>query len=167
MGLFDFFIRRKTKSESDIFQGAFEETFSSHQLPFLSKAKLLVSLYEAFKAGTADNGMKKALVITGLSKQVLKPLLDRTWRLTHGRLQWQRILNSSQQLPYLMLDVANKQHAKPECIAMDGYARRVDDPYWVKNFPPCERADCMCQAIQMGKQQIERGSVPVLPPEGS
>lgn len=164
MGLFDFFRHGKKPSESDVFQMAFEEAFKPLDLPFLKKAKLLVTLYDAFKAGVADNGAKQAATITGLSKKELKPLLDRTWRLTHSRLQWQRIQESAEALPYLMLDVPEKLKAKPECVAMDGCARRVDDPYWASRFPPCERVGCLCRVIQMGDRQIERHGVTVIPP---
>lgn len=162
MGLFNF--RSKNPRESDVFQAAFEETFRAENIPFLKKAKLLVALYEAFKAGTADLGAKQAVEITGLSKTDLKPLLDRTWRLTHGRLQWQRIQETAEALPFLMLDVTPGKPVRPECVQMDGVARRVDDPYWKENYPPCERIDCMCRVIQLGQRQLDRLGVKVIPP---
>ena len=163
MGLFEFFRRDKKPDELAVFQKAFEETFTPLDLPFLKKAQLLVTLYDAFKAGVSDLGAKEAATVTGRSKKELKPLLDRTWRLTHGRLQWQRIQDSAETMPYLMMDVPEKLKAKPECVAMDGRARRVDDPYWKTHYPPCERAGCLCRVIQMGDRQIERHGVTVIP----
>lgn len=164
MGLFDLFRRDKRLSESDVFQAAFEDAFKPLNLPFLKKAKLLVALYDAFKAGDADNGAKQAATITGLSKKELKPLLDRTLRLTHGRLQWQRIRETAEAMPYLMLDVTPAAPVREQCRAMDGCARRIDDPYWEKNYPPCDLQGCLCRVIQMGERQIERHGVKVFPP---
>ncbi|MPN59675.1 hypothetical protein SDC9_207397 [bioreactor metagenome] len=122
-------------------------------------------LYEAFKAGVADLGAKEAVEISGLSNEKLKPLLDRTWRLTHSKLQRQRIEGAAEALPYLMLDVTPGTSVRPQCIEMDGIARRVDDPYWRENYPPCDRIDCMCRVIQLSDRQVQREGITVLPTE--
>lgn len=88
-------------------------------------------------------------------------------RLANSKRQRQRIMDAASTMPYLMLDVVNVAKAKPECAAMDGKARRVDDPYWEAHFPPCERLDCLCRVIQMGKRQLERNSVPLITPHRS
>lgn len=85
-------------------------------------------------------------------------------RVADSKAQLARIAEVAESFPYLMLDVPETQRARPECVAMDGYARRWDDPYWAKNFPPCERLDCLCSVIQMGQRQVDRNAVKVLTP---
>lgn len=87
-------------------------------------------------------------------------------RLADSQAQRERIAQAAETMPYLMLDVPETQRARPECLAMDGCARRWDDPYWEKNFPPCDRLDCLCSVIQMGQRQIDRNAVKVVPPDG-
>ena len=163
MGLLDFLRKKRERTELEIFQASFEKAFAPLKLPFLKKAQLLVSLYEAFKDGRADNGASVAAQITGETKRDLKPLLDRTWRLAHSQLQWQRIIESADTFPFLMFDVTDKTRARPQCVEMDGRARRVDDPFWKTNYPPCERPDCLCRVIQMGQRQIDRQGVTIIP----
>jgi uncharacterized protein with gpF-like domain len=93
----------------------------------------------------------------------MTPEQHRALRLADSQAQHKRIVQSSATLPYLMLDVPETQRARQECLAMDGCARRWDDPYWEKNFPPCERQDCLCRVIQMGQRQIDRNAVKVIP----
>ncbi|MDO8933049.1 MAG: phage minor head protein [Rhodocyclaceae bacterium] len=95
----------------------------------------------------------------------ITPAEHHAQRVADSATQRQRITAAVQSFPYLMLDVPEKQRARPECIAMDGCARRWDDPYWEKNFPPCERQDCLCSVIQMGQRQIDRHGVKVIRPD--
>lgn len=97
----------------------------------------------------------------------MTPEENRALRQFHSDEQKKRIAEAVGSFPYLMLDVPETQRARPVCLAMDGCARRWDDPYWEKNFPPCERKDCLCRVIQMGDRQIERNAVKVLAPEDS
>lgn len=146
----------------NVFEAACREAFSDVGITGGQMGALLPQLWGAFREGVADCGLSKAKSITGLHRDILKPALNRTWRLTYGRLQWERIVEAAESFPYLMLDVTEMQRARPECVAMDGKARRWDDPYWKTGFPPCERKNCLCRVIQMGQRQIDRGNVEVL-----
>lgn len=91
-----------------------------------------------------------------------KVLVDRIWHSANSLEQRRRMLERAESFPFFMLSVPEKWRARPECAEMDGCARGWNDPYWAKNFPPCERLNCLCGVIQTAPRQIEREHIKVI-----
>lgn len=88
--------------------------------------------------------------------EMVKMLVNRIWRLASSLWQYQRILRSKEQYPYLRIFVGNENKAKPECVALERKVLRLDDPFWNNGLPPCERLDCLCSVFQEDEKSIKR-----------
>ena len=88
--------------------------------------------------------------------------MDRKLREQQALEQKTRMIETHDALPFWMLDVPDLSRAKPECVSFDGKARMWNDPYWESGFPPCERDDCLCRVIALGRRQLERHEITLI-----
>jgi SPP1 gp7 family putative phage head morphogenesis protein len=96
------------------------------------------------------------------------------WSLPPGRLQtifrngvqtaynaghWRQFEQGALVRPWLMYDAINDTRTRPAHAAMDGYIRKVHDPFWDHHSPPCGH-NCRCSIIALTDAEADRRSPP-------
>lgn len=96
------------------------------------------------------------------NREMLEILINRIYGFAYGFAQHQRILDASKRFPYLLLNVVDASKAKPECIENDYKPYRIDSEFWKRDFPPCERIDCMCNVTQMNELMLKQRGLKIV-----
>lgn len=124
-------------------------TFSDHVAPSLVKRG-----WSNPKKST-DPGTGASVLPRFAGPACLKAIYDANLRIVHAEDRWQRIQAAKGALPYLLYDHTPSAWQRPEHAAWDGLVLPVDDPWWLRHYPP--RAwGCRCRVIQLGDRQLER-----------
>lgn len=88
-------------------------------------------------------------------------LVHRIHRLASGYERWQQI-HEAEIFSCLKLSVFDPAKARPQCIAIEGKALHMNNPYWKDNFPPCERLDCRCWVTAKTERGVERDGLEII-----
>lgn len=99
---------------------------------------------------------------------------QQSWTLPPGRLQtvfrngvqtaynaghWRQFEEGGAVRPWLMYDAINDSRTRPAHAAMDGYIRKLHDPFWDSHSPPCGH-NCRCSIIALTDAEADRRSPP-------
>lgn len=67
--------------------------------------------------------------------------------------EWQQIVDTAEDAPYLMYDAVDDNRTRPQHRAWNGTVLRWDDPWWQTHRPP-NGYNCRCSVIQLAGDEL-------------
>ncbi len=97
------------------------------------------------------------------SDDMLQMLVLRIQRIANGYGRRQQIYEE-EIFSYLELTVFefDRANARPQCIAIEGKALHLNNPYWKDNFPPCEKLECPCRVTAKTERGVQRDGLEII-----
>lgn len=133
--------------DAAIAEGLTLEQFKARITPTLVKA----GWWGVKEQVDPDTGQKQ-LVQLG-SPRRLQTIFRTNMMTSYSAGEWQNIVDSADDAPYLMYDAVDDNRTRPQHHAWDGTVLRWDDPWWQTHRPP-NGYNCRCSVIQLGADDL-------------
>ncbi|MFW2122501.1 phage minor head protein [Acinetobacter ursingii] len=132
-------------------------------LSSIEQVKQVIGLVnKAIASGTTFDQFKKDVAEKGieLSDHYLDLVFRQNVQSAYSAGRWQQQQRNKTKRPYLMYSAINDNRVRPSHLALDGIIRHIDDPFWLKYYPPHD-FQCRCTTIALTETQaLKRGVTP-------
>lgn len=116
------------------------------------------NLNESIKNGGTFEQWKKNLPDFGLKDSHLETVFRNFMQNSYNAGRWAQIEKNKANMPYLMFVAIDDARTTRSCRLRNRIIRKVDDPFWNKNSPPCHHR-CRSTLIALTGKQANKYSL--------